>query len=1197
MELNKTFVSALLVALLSLTSALSHAAHPNELAPGLWPTFGGEVHDILILPDDSFIVVGEFGSVTINGVQTNRTRIAHINANLTLDTNFPTANGDVLCVASDAAGRIYLGGDFTTLTVGSTTTNHLRVARLTSAFAIDTAFNTSAAGPTDDVYALAPAGDGSVYIGGHFNAVGAPGAPESADSKRFAKLKANGALDTAVKSGATNDVNSILRLPNGTLYVGGITNYWGLKAGQFPLPTTPYARLVKLSAGGARDAAFKSPDIFTIINDIVQLPNGNLFVAGNNLGQSFVKRMHPGTGADLGYAVTGHLSQANCVAAQGNDMLYSGALGTFFLTNSTGVKDANFDVGAAFNSGMINTVKLDKNGRVYIGGAFTYNDGVNPARSRFVVLNGYDPRSQSITFPAVANPTFKAPNNVFTLGATSSSGLPVSYAVTSGNATLAGNKLTILGAGTVVVTATQAGNATFDPATPNALNIFVPLEAQTISFAPLIDRPTGSPPFLLSASSTSGLTVTYDVIAGPADVDDNVLTLTGQPGIVTIRAEQEGNVDYLAAAPVEQSFEVFTGFAAPLAQTIIFNPLPARFANESAFGVSAVSTSGLPVTLAVTAGGSIASIVGNTVTLSGQTGDVTITATQAGNINFLAAKSVVQKFKVNAAATALTLTDLLQTYDGSPKDIGVVGGVANTIFYTINKVKGTTPPTAAGSYAVEAVAGTVKKTGTLVIAKAPLIVAAADQRKFVGQANPALTFAFSGFIGNDHAGNSFTKAVTVTTKATATSPGGSYPITPAGGLANNYALVYVNGNLQVESWAGQYEALIETPGGDLPVGKLEITVLANSIGFTGKLTTAKGAAASFKGDLTRNLGTEVATATVNGVVGTGATAVTYGFDLGLPLMDDFTATVTRKVGAGAAAPFGDTTIGQKIHLPTGIPPAPHAGAHTLIMEYPTHLTGSLLPLPKGSSHATATIDPKGKMTIAGVLADGTKLTASLFPDFVRGYRLYALPYAAGRLDSYAAAWLNLMPHPDLPGRGYIPVQTQAFYWAKSPSSKDLNYRDGFPETSGGLILDPWLPPATKPAIVTLRQRLVLNASGEMDVIHSDLPGTLNTTGLPALVTMDAAGKVIVPTTNPNNPRAWKVTIAPATGAFAGSHTVLDGTKSLTVNFSGVMRQPPSTEVGAHVIGVGFEIVPQLNGQTAGTTSNEISFERTAAQAP
>ena len=139
-------------------------------------------------------------------------------------------------------------------------------------------------------------------------------------------------------------------------------------------------------------------------------------------------------------------------------------------------------------------------------------------------------------------------------------------------ATLAGNKLTILGAGTIDVTATQAGNATFDPATPNALNIFVPLEAQTISFAPMIDRPTGTAPFLLGAAASSGLPVSYQVLGGPASVSGNVLTLTGATGVVSLRASQPGNSDFTAATDVDQSFEVFTGTPAKLPQTIVFNP-------------------------------------------------------------------------------------------------------------------------------------------------------------------------------------------------------------------------------------------------------------------------------------------------------------------------------------------------------------------------------------------------------------------------------------------------------------------------------------------------------------------------------------------------------------------------------------------------------------------------------------------------
>jgi hypothetical protein len=76
------------------------------------------------------------------------------------------------------------------------------------------------------------------------------------------------------------------------------------------------------------------------------------------------------------------------------------------------------------------------------------------------VVNIVTPQAQTITFPAIANVTYGvAP---MTLAATSSSGLGVSYKVTG--ATLSGNVLTITGAGTVTVTATQLGNSVYGPA-------------------------------------------------------------------------------------------------------------------------------------------------------------------------------------------------------------------------------------------------------------------------------------------------------------------------------------------------------------------------------------------------------------------------------------------------------------------------------------------------------------------------------------------------------------------------------------------------------------------------------------------------------------------------------------------------------------------------------------------------------------
>ena len=68
-------------------------------------------------------------------------------------------------------------------------------------------------------------------------------------------------------------------------------------------------------------------------------------------------------------------------------------------------------------------------------------------------------KPQTITFGAISNKPY--PGSPFTLGATASSGLPVSYSVVSGPATILGNTVTLTGAGTVTIQASQPGSATY----------------------------------------------------------------------------------------------------------------------------------------------------------------------------------------------------------------------------------------------------------------------------------------------------------------------------------------------------------------------------------------------------------------------------------------------------------------------------------------------------------------------------------------------------------------------------------------------------------------------------------------------------------------------------------------------------------------------------------------------------------------
>ena len=123
--------------------------------------------------------------------------------------------------------------------------------------------------------------------------------------------------------------------------------------------------------------------------------------------------------------------------------------------------------------------------------------------------------------------------------ASASSGLPVTFSIASGPATIDGNVVTITGTGTVTVQASQAGDSTYAPA-PNVNRSFsIALAPQTIAFAPLANKRLVDPPFALSALSSSGLPVAFSIVSGPATIEGNDVTLTGT-GTVTLRPPKPG---------------------------------------------------------------------------------------------------------------------------------------------------------------------------------------------------------------------------------------------------------------------------------------------------------------------------------------------------------------------------------------------------------------------------------------------------------------------------------------------------------------------------------------------------------------------------------------------------------------------------------------------------------------------------------
>lgn len=160
---------------------------------------------------------------------------------------------------------------------------------------------------------------------------------------------------------------------------------------------------------------------------------------------------------------------------------------------------------------------------------------------------------QSITFPPIGNKTYgDAP---FVPAATASSGLPVSFSIVSGPATIntQTNMLTITGTGPVTVKANQPGDNVYDTAAPVSQSFTVNKATQTINFPTISDQNFGTGTVSLTASASSGLPVTYSIVSGPAIVGGNIVTLNGV-GTVTVRATQTGDTNYLSATSVDRSF-------------------------------------------------------------------------------------------------------------------------------------------------------------------------------------------------------------------------------------------------------------------------------------------------------------------------------------------------------------------------------------------------------------------------------------------------------------------------------------------------------------------------------------------------------------------------------------------------------------------------------------------------------------------
>jgi hypothetical protein len=208
----------------------------------------------------------------------------------------------------------------------------------------------------------------------------------------------------------------------------------------------------------------------------------------------------------------------------------------------------------------------------------------------------------------------------------------------------------ITGAGSCTITASQPGDATYNPASDVARTFAISKATQAILLAAISDKRYGDSDFPVIASASSGLPVRLAASSGDNScaLGGGVMHIVGV-GLCAVVANQDGNANYFSANTVTQVFNVAKGN-----QAIAFGALAGKKFGDADFPVSASASSGLPVSFAASGKCTIA---GTQVHVTGA-GSCTVTASQAGSSLYSAAADLAQTFPIAKASQTITFGPL-----------------------------------------------------------------------------------------------------------------------------------------------------------------------------------------------------------------------------------------------------------------------------------------------------------------------------------------------------------------------------------------------------------------------------------------------------------------------------------------------------------------------------------------------------------
>ncbi|MBX2824359.1 MAG: hypothetical protein KTR33_06490 [Gammaproteobacteria bacterium] len=232
------------------------------------------IFDMLLLPDGDILIGGSF--TTYNS--TSREYLARLNNNGDLDTGFLgpdfalTTGWRVEALARQPDEKILAAGQF----YFSGNPFKAGICRIDSDGTLDTSFNgiTNGAHLNGSTSSLRSIEQITVEPDGNILIVGSFSAYNNIARDGIARLTSTGALDSGLNPSVTGNVDTLLRLPDGEILIGG--------SALTDVNSTTTANLALLSSSGNVDTAFAAAGGHNgPVRTFALLPDGNVLLGGD----------------------------------------------------------------------------------------------------------------------------------------------------------------------------------------------------------------------------------------------------------------------------------------------------------------------------------------------------------------------------------------------------------------------------------------------------------------------------------------------------------------------------------------------------------------------------------------------------------------------------------------------------------------------------------------------------------------------------------------------------------------------------------------------------------------------------------------------------------------------------------------------------------------------------------------------------